>query len=127
MVSNRAYWEIDFTKQAIEASEAGDRLDEQLRAATARRLVSDVPLGIFLSGGIDSSAVAWYAQQSSPTNIKTFSIGFEEASYDESGHAQLVAERIGSDHHEEVLTQRDSLDLIRPIYAMLDEPSRMRR
>ncbi len=122
IVSDRAYWTIDLAKKPIGEEEAMHALDDALRNATERRLMSDVPLGVFLSGGIDSSAVAYYAQQCSSTRINTFSIGFEEKSYDESDHARLVAERIGSHHHTEILTQRDSLDLIPDLYAMLDEP-----
>ncbi len=122
IVCDEAYWKIDLTKKPISEGEATARLDSALQQATSRRLMSDVPLGVFLSGGIDSSAVAYYAQKSSSTRINTFSIGFEEASYDESDHARLVAERIGSDHHVEILRQRDSLDLIPELYAKLDEP-----
>ncbi|HRH37311.1 MAG TPA: asparagine synthase (glutamine-hydrolyzing), partial [Flavobacteriales bacterium] len=119
---DEAFWTIDLTKGTISEDDAAARLDKLLREATERRLMSDVPLGVFLSGGIDSSAVAWYAQQCSTQRIKTFSIGFEEASYDESAHARSVAERIGSEHHIETLRQRDSLDLIPDVYAKLDEP-----
>ncbi|QQR87187.1 MAG: asparagine synthase (glutamine-hydrolyzing) [Flavobacteriales bacterium] len=122
IISGTPYWEPSFTKQSIGEEEAAALLDDALLKATERRLMSDVPLGVFLSGGIDSSAVAYYAQRSSTTRIKTFSIGFEEASYDESAHARLVAERLGTEHHMEVLTQRDSLELIPDIYARLDEP-----
>jgi asparagine synthase (glutamine-hydrolysing) len=122
IVSDRPYWNIDLTKTAITEPAAMERLDTELRNATERRLMSDVPLGVFLSGGIDSSAIAYYAQNCSASRINTFSIGFEETSYDESSHAQLVADHIGSQHHTRVLTQRDSLDLIAPIYATLDEP-----
>lgn len=122
MVRDEAYWSIDLTTRPIAEAGAVARLDSTLRNATERRLMSDVPLGVFLSGGIDSSAVAWYAQQSTAQRINTFSIGFEEASYDESDHARLVADRIGSAHHVEILRQRDSLDLIPELYATLDEP-----
>ena len=122
IVSDRAYWNIDLSKKPISENEAASQLDDALLKATERRLMSDVPLGVFLSGGIDSSAIAYYAQRTSSTRINTFSIGFEEASYDESDHARLVAERIGSDHHVEILRQRDSLDLIPDLYAKLDEP-----
>ena len=122
VVRDEAYWSIDLTTKPIAEADAIARLDSALRNATERRLMSDVPLGVFLSGGIDSSAVAWYAQQCSSQRIDTFSIGFEEASYDESDHARLVADRIGSAHHVEILRQRDSLDLIPELYATLDEP-----
>lgn len=122
VVHNTAYWTIDLSKKAWSEEDAATALDLALRNATERRLMSDVPLGVFLSGGIDSSAVAWYAQQCSSARIRTFSIGFQEATYDESAHARLVAERIGSEHHTEVLTQRDCIDLVPEIYARLDEP-----
>lgn len=122
IVRDEAYWSIDLTTKPIAEADAIARLDSTLRSATERRLMSDVPLGVFLSGGIDSSAVAWYAQQCSAQRIDTFSIGFEEASYDESDHARLVADRIGSAHHVEILRQRDSLDLIPELFATLDEP-----
>lgn len=122
IVRDDAYWNIDLTKRPTTEAEATQRLDVLLHQATERRLMSDVPLGVFLSGGLDSSAVAWYAQQSSSSHINTFSIGFEESSYDESAYARAVAERIGSQHHVQVLTQRDSLDLIPELYAKLDEP-----
>lgn len=122
IVSETPYWEPSFTKRSIGEEEAAALLDNALLKATERRLMSDVPLGVFLSGGIDSSAVAYYAQRTSTTRIKTFSIGFEEASYDESSHARLVAGRLGTEHHTEVLTQRDSLELIPDLYAKLDEP-----
>lgn len=122
IISETPYWEPSFTKRSIGEKEAAALLDSALLKATERRLMSDVPLGVFLSGGIDSSAVAYYAQMSSTARIKTFSIGFEEASYDESAHARLVAERLGTEHHMEVLKQSDSLELIPDIYAKLDEP-----
>ena len=122
ILSDTAWWKIDLTQRPIAEAEAMARLDEALGDATERRLMSDVPLGVFLSGGIDSSAVAWYAQQRSSQRIKTFSIGFEEASYDESAQARLVAKHIGSDHHERTLTRQACVDLIPGLYAMLDEP-----
>ncbi|MBS1583696.1 MAG: asparagine synthase (glutamine-hydrolyzing) [Bacteroidetes bacterium] len=122
ILHDKPYWAIDLTKRPIGEAEAVARLDEALLRATERRLMSDVPLGVFLSGGIDSSAVAYYAQRTAGRRINTFSIGFEEASYDERAYARLVAERLGTQHHVEVLTQRDGLDLIPPLYATLDEP-----
>ena len=122
VISDTAYWTIELTKKDLNEEAATAALDAALAQATERRLMSDVPLGVFLSGGLDSSAIAWYAQRSSGTRIRTFSIGFEEASYDESTYAKQVAEHIGSEHHTEVLTQRDCLDLVPEIYAKLDEP-----
>lgn len=98
------------------------RLDELMDAAVADRLVSDVPLGVFLSGGIDSSAIAYYAQKNSARPIDTFAIGFREASFDESRYARLVAQHLGTNHHEQIFSARDSLDLIPQLAEMLDEP-----
>lgn len=118
----RAFWTPTFEKAQLSAEEALARLDETLMNATSRRLMSDVPLGVFLSGGLDSSTVAYYAQRSSNQQIKTFAIGFRDKSYDESGHARLVADHLGTEHHLQVLTEQDSLGLIAPLYATLDEP-----
>ena len=118
----RPYWRPAFSKVQLSVHDAKDRLDTALMNATRRRLMSDVPLGVFLSGGLDSSTVAYYAQRGSGQRIRTFSIGFEEESYDESGQARLVAEHLGTDHLSTVLTDRDSLDLIPSLYGTLDEP-----
>lgn len=122
ILHDEAYWEARPDKLQIGPKEAAERLDHALLKATERRLMSDVPLGVFLSGGIDSSAIAYYAQTCSSSRIQTFSVGFEEASYDESSYARQVADHLGTEHHTEILTQHDGLDLIAPIYAKLDEP-----
>ncbi len=98
------------------------RLDTLLHEAVQLRLVADVPVGVFLSGGIDSSLVAWYAQQHSESPILTFSIGFEEASYDERDYAWRVAQRLGTAHHQEVLTPQKALALVEEVFPQLDEP-----
>ncbi len=86
------------------------------------RLVSDVPLGILLSGGVDSSAVAAFAVQNAAEKVKTFSIGFEEDSFDESKHARLVAKHLNTEHYEEKLSVEKAADLITEIGKWLDEP-----
>ncbi|GAB4001851.1 asparagine synthase (glutamine-hydrolyzing) [Spirosoma daeguense] len=116
------YWNITFNHQPISFDSALDRFDALLDDATASRLVADVPLGVFLSGGLDSSAIAYYAQKNSKTPIKTFSIGFQEKSYDEATYARAVAKHLGTDHHEKTLTAQDSLDLLPNITDKLDEP-----
>jgi asparagine synthase (glutamine-hydrolysing) len=100
---------------------------EQLRAlleeAVRKRLMSDVPLGIFLSGGIDSSAVTAFAARHLPAGrLKTFSIGFEESSFDESRYAKAVARSFQTDHHEERLSIERARDLLPDIVSRLDEP-----
>jgi len=104
-----------------------DEWCEEIRAtlerAVQRRLMSDVPLGVFLSGGIDSSAIAALAAKHVPAGqLNTFSIGFNEPSFDESAHARFVAERIGTRHREEILDLDRSVALLPEIVSRLDEP-----
>jgi asparagine synthase (glutamine-hydrolysing) len=103
--------------------EWGEQLLALLDRAVRRRLVSDVPIGTFLSGGIDSSAVSVLAARALGTaRLQTFSIGFEEASFDESAYAQRVAELIGSEHHHRVFTEADAREGLPAVVARLDEP-----
>ncbi|PIR92496.1 asparagine synthase (glutamine-hydrolyzing) [Candidatus Falkowbacteria bacterium CG10_big_fil_rev_8_21_14_0_10_44_15] len=120
------FWEITFklpiTNYQLRIQEVMNELGNKINAAVKARLVSDVPLGIFLSGGIDSSTIAYYAQQNSVKPIKTFSIGFKEDSFDESKYARLAAKHLGAEHYEKILSAKDSLDLIPRIADLLDEP-----
>ncbi len=101
----RRYWSLRYLpKLEIGEEEAGERLMSLLREATRMRLRSDVPLGAFLSGGIDSSAVTALMAESGAQPVKTFSIGFDEPSFDETRYARQVAERYATDHHEFVVT-----------------------
>lgn len=97
-------------------------LDELLADATRRRLMSDVPLGVFLSGGIDSSVVSYYAQQYSKTPISTFSVGFDDASFDESRYAKLVSSHLRTHHHHTMLRPQQALELIPKLADLMDEP-----
>jgi asparagine synthase (glutamine-hydrolysing) len=99
------------------AAELRDRLRDSVRA----HLVSDVPVGVLLSGGIDSAALTAMAAGESGYRVSTFSIGFEESSFDELGQARLVAERYGTDHHELVL-RPDAVDLLPRLVEAFDEP-----
>ncbi len=119
------YWEFVLQSDARPADV--DSLCEELRAtlerAVQRRLMSDVPLGVFLSGGIDSSAVAALAAKHVPAGqLNTFAIGFNEPSFDESVHARFVAERLGTRHREEILDLDKSVALLPEIIGKLDEP-----
>ncbi|MDP1850699.1 MAG: asparagine synthase (glutamine-hydrolyzing) [Solirubrobacteraceae bacterium] len=99
------------------AAELADRLRDSVRA----HLVSDVPVGVWLSGGVDSGLLAALAAQESGERLRTFSIGFEEKSFDELDRARLVASRLGSDHHEAVLGPQ-AAELLPAIAAAFDEP-----
>ncbi len=103
--------------------EWSEQLRELLDRAVQRRLRSDVPLGIFLSGGVDSSAVAAFASQHvEAKHLNTFSIGFTEPDFDESRYAAQVAEFLGTQHHLETLSLETSRELLPAILAKLDEP-----
>lgn len=104
------------------AREAVTGLEHVIRDAVKARMVADVPLGAFLSGGIDSSAVVAMMQQLSPRPVKTFAIGFEDRNYDESGHARAVAQHLGTDHHEWIMTAADAQAVIPQMADIYDEP-----
>jgi asparagine synthase (glutamine-hydrolysing) len=118
------YWSPPETTGPLDGSiEAAAReLWSLLGGAVERQLVADVPVGVFLSGGIDSSSVAVLAQERSTRRLETFSIAFEDPTFDESRYARLVAARIGSAHVEERLGERNVLDVLEPALANLDEP-----
>ncbi len=99
-----------------------NELDQLLHDAVKRRMVADVPLGAFLSGGIDSSTVVALMQAESPRPIQTFSIGFHEADYDEAQYAASVAHYLKTDHHELYLSAQDALDVVPNIPDWCDEP-----
>lgn len=118
------YWQLSYKKAEPVPSEreAAEELRELLADAVRMRLVSDVPLGVLLSGGIDSSTVAALAVPASTETVKTFSISFAEASFDESSYARAVAKHLGTDHHEERFSADLAADLVSEIGAWLDEP-----
>jgi asparagine synthase (glutamine-hydrolysing) len=102
--------------------EAKEQLSQLLEASVSRRLMSDVPFGTFLSGGIDSSLVTALAQKSTTEKLKTFSIGFDDAKHDESSFARQVSEHLETEHFEYRLTEKDALELVPDILPQYDEP-----
>ena len=128
-LSPRPYWSAIEAASAAPASvdefdevDVLDRLSDVLDRAVAAQMVSDVPLGAFLSGGVDSSSVVAAMQRQSPTPVRTFSIGFTEASYDESGYAAEVAKVLGTDHTELVVSPNDAMGVIPHLPTTYDEP-----
>ena len=102
--------------------EALEQLEARLLTAVKRRMVADVPLGAFLSGGIDSSTVTALMQAQSTQRVKTFTIGFREGGFDEAGHARAVAEVLNTDHTELYVTADDALALVPRMAELYDEP-----
>lgn len=116
------YWDIPFVDDP-EPEDSVDRFTALFDDAVARRLMADVPLGVFLSGGLDSSSVAAsVVRQRSAANVKTFSIGFREESYDESSMARQVAEHLGTEHHERIFTADSMREVLPKVASILDEP-----
>jgi asparagine synthase (glutamine-hydrolysing) len=123
-VKTRRYWNLTWHKNGNVPTieKAASDLRDLLADAVRMRLVSDVPLGILLSGGVDSSTVAAFATQFSTEKVKTFSIGFEEDSFDESKFARQVATHLGTEHYEDRLSVEKAAGLISEIGTWLDEP-----
>lgn len=121
-IRTERYWQPDFSRKLnLSEQEAGERTIELLRDAVKVRLMSEVPLGAFLSGGIDSSAVVALMSEESSTPVKTFSIGFEEQDFSELHHARRVAEHVGADHHE-FIVRPDALEVLPLLVEHYGEP-----
>jgi asparagine synthase (glutamine-hydrolysing) len=122
---NHMYWDIPIEENAISykrEEEQAEELLSRLRESVRKRLLSDVPIGVLLSGGIDSSTVSILATEASAQQIQSFSIGFEEASFDETRYSQKIARLIGTKHHHQVLSSRKMLDVVPDVINILDEP-----
>jgi asparagine synthase (glutamine-hydrolysing) len=116
------YWSLDYEpKLRIGEAEACEVLREKMTEAVRLRMISDVPLGAFLSGGIDSSVVVGLMAKLSGAKVKTFSIGFKEAAYDETAHARRIAERWETDHHE-FIVEPDALSILPKLVRHYGEP-----
>jgi asparagine synthase (glutamine-hydrolysing) len=121
-LDSRKYWSLDFRPQQISEAEAVVGVRQRVTASVERRLESDVPLGAFLSGGLDSSVVVGLMQRMMTEPVRTFSIGFEdEPLFDETGYAREVAEHFGTEHTE-FLVGAQSIDLIDTLVEAYDEP-----
>lgn len=120
------YWDVfdayNAPKLDISFEEAKHETVKLLKSAFEYRMVSDVPVGMFLSGGYDSSAVTAILQKDRTDKLKTFTIGFHEEKYNEAHHAKKVAEHLGTDHTEYYCTQRDAQELLPLMGEIWDEP-----
>ncbi len=117
------YWELPVcSSEPVDEKEACEELERLMRRAVQSRMISDVPLGVFLSGGIDSSIVTGLMADYSETPVKSFSIGFEEASFDESSYARIVSEAFSTSHTERVLRAEECAGLLPDIVSSMDVP-----
>ena len=124
--SPQCYWSLDHVVSAPrrrgDVAALLDELEERLRAAVAMRMEADVPLGAFLSGGIDSSAIVALMQAQSARPVQTFTIGFDVPGYNEAEHAAAVARHLGTDHTEHYVTAEETLATVPELPRIWDEP-----
>lgn len=121
----KQYWQLancDFGNYSGTLSDATNELEGLLNDVIKDQMVADVPVGCFLSGGVDSSVIAALMQNLSPKKIQTFSIGFDNPDYNEAEYAKAVAQHIGSDHNELYVTEKDALSVIPSLSTIYDEP-----
>ncbi len=124
IIEERAYWQLPSrSPSGISANDAIEACRAELNRATAEHMVSDVPLGVFLSGGVDSSVIAAMAQRASSIPVTTYNIRFEETQYDESRYARQVARTLGTNHQELTLTESKFRDQLEHAIGALDQPT----
>ena len=121
------YWDVDLApgeadRKPRPLEQEAEELRHLLYEVVRKELISDVPVGVFLSGGIDSSTVAAMMSDITPGHVNSFSIGFADPSFDESSHARQVAQHLGTNHRELVLDPHTLLELVPKITSSLDEP-----
>lgn len=124
------YWSLDTPQQeqlrghlaGCSDSELTDHVHNRLREAVGLQMVSDVPLGAFLSGGVDSSAVVALMQSQSANRVRTYTIGFHEGFFNEAPYAKAVAQHLGTEHTELYVTAKDAADMIPELPTIYDEP-----
>src|SRR5260221_853043 len=125
-IKTTCYWDLmdhyNKPKLPLSYAEAKAELEPLLKSACEYRMVSDVPVGVFLSGGYDSTAVTAMLQSGRTEKLKTFTIGFEEPKYNEAPHAKKVAEHLGTDHTEYYCTHKEAFDIIPGLPDLYDEP-----
>jgi asparagine synthase (glutamine-hydrolysing) len=117
------YWDLAFAPDhSVSETEWAERVRAELESSVRRQLVSDVPLGLFLSGGVDSSSIVATAVRQSGRPLRSFSVGFNEPTYDERPFARAVAAHCGTEHEEVVFSAQDVRDLMGDVGRLLDEP-----
>lgn len=126
MIESTVYWSLDKCsrsgKYTAPLSNAVNDLEDLLKSVIGEQMVADVPVGCFLSGGVDSSAIAAIMQSMSSKQIQTFSIGFDNPEYDEAQYAMVVAKHLGTKHTELYVTDKDALGVIPNLASIYDEP-----
>ena len=125
-LTKTSYWDVlDYynrPKKELSDNEALEDIETLMQSAFNYRMVSDVPIGVFLSGGYDSAAVTALLQKQSSTKLKTFTIGFEDHNYDEAPFAREISSILGTDHTEYYCSDQDALDIIPLLPRIYDEP-----
>ena len=130
MPATRSYWSAQLTAQDADTrplqfdtdEQAADALERSIEAAVQKQMIADVPLGAFLSGGVDSSTIVALMQRSSSRPVQTFSIGFDDPRYNEAQHAAAVASHLGTNHAEHYVGDADALKLVPELAQVYDEP-----